>query len=60
MVNNSKAIAFDENDINELAYSFDGPGIFGLKSYLHYKKTNGLLVKKILEGSFKMPIDIWR
>jgi hypothetical protein len=50
---------FDENDISELAYSMGGPGIFGLKSYLHYKQTNGLLVKKILDGSFKMPIDIW-
>ena len=60
LVINNKAKPFDdENDISELAFSMGGPGIFGLKSYLHYKQTNGLLVKKIISGSFQMPIDIW-
>ena len=59
LVKNNHAKPFDENDISELAFSMGGPGIFGLKSYLHYKQTSGLLVKKILEGTFKMPTDIW-
>ena len=39
-------------DLNEMAFML-APGTFGLKSYLHYKQTNGVLVKEIIAGSFK-------
>jgi hypothetical protein len=50
--------AFDENNIDELDYMED-PGKFGLKSFLHYSRTKGSLVKEIMAGSFKAPPRNW-
>lgn len=52
------ASAFENDEISELTFVMS-PGLFALKSYLHFKKTNGVLVKKILEGSFTTPSRPW-
>jgi len=48
----------DISDINEMTFMLE-PGIFGLKSYLHYKQTNGAFVKEIMAGSSKPPLKVW-
>ena len=42
MVEIYKVKPFDENEINELTLLVD-PEIFGLKSYLHFKRTHASL-----------------
>ena len=51
LISKYKATAFENNEISETTFVMS-PGLFALKSYLHYKKTNGSLVKEILDGSY--------
>lgn len=53
-----KVAAFEENEIYEWELEMN-PAIFGLKSYLHYKRTKGLLAKEIIAGTFNLPYNEW-
>ena len=58
LVEKYKIQPFEEYEIGEYLFVMD-PGVFGLKSYLHYKNSKGLLVKQILDGSVKEQPNIW-
>jgi hypothetical protein len=48
----------DIADMNDMTFVLE-PGLFGLKSYLHYRQTNGALVKEIMAGASIVPLNLW-
>jgi hypothetical protein len=58
LISKFNATAFEDNEIRESTLVMN-PGLFALKSYLHFKKTNGVLAKQIIEGSYRAPPTQW-